>query len=99
MKNKKTLKYTNHSLLRAQQRGCKFQAMGFIHDHGSSTHIRDGAKSFYIKRKDLPYLRNEMPPSEFNRLEKSLKKALVVKTSLYRDFILTVIHPSRRLWN
>tara|TARA_B110000438_G_C15525898_1_gene526283 strand:+ start:56 stop:364 length:309 start_codon:yes stop_codon:yes gene_type:complete len=99
MKNKKILKYTHHSILRAQQRGCKFQAMSFIHDYGSSTHIRDGAKSFFIKRKDLAYLKNEMPSSEFSKYEKSFKKAVVVKTSLSRDLILTVLHPTRRLWN
>ncbi len=99
MKNKKLLTHTHHSLLRATQRGCKLEALNYIRDFGYTTRVRGGAKSFHIKRRDLPFLKNEMPTSKFSKLEKSLRKAMIVKTTTKRDVILTVLHPSRRLWH
>tara|TARA_B100001175_G_C19246778_1_gene512707 strand:- start:145 stop:444 length:300 start_codon:yes stop_codon:yes gene_type:complete len=98
MNHKKQLTHTIHSLSRATQRGCKLEALNLIHNFGETTYVKGGAKSFYIKSKNLPFLKNEMSKTDFKKYEKSLKKAMVVKTTSKTDLILTVIHPSRRLW-
>ena len=88
-----SLRFTNHSQKRCQQRGISKLAIEKTLEYGHHKYVK-GAKTWSLSKQELCFLRADMG-HEFKKVEKQLGFLIIS----HNNFLITVAHSYRRLRN
>lgn len=74
----KKIYFSNHALLRMQQRGIKERTFSLFKDYGHLTYSRDGAVVLSLNKIEKSFLRSDLGKHAFKKVEKELNSYFVL---------------------
>jgi len=74
----KEFSFSNHALLRMQQRGIKKRTLSLFIDYGHLTYSTDGAVVLSLNKIEKSFLRSDLGKHAFKKVEKELRSYFVI---------------------
>lgn len=92
--NLEKLIFTNHALIRSQQRGISSRAIATILDYGHFSFVKGGAKSWMMNKREKEFAKADLG-QEYIKIEKQLGYLVISSEGV----VITAGHSYKRVRN
>ena len=93
-KGLKDIKFSNHSIIRSQQRGISSRAISTILEYGHYTFVKGGAKSWMMNKREKEFAKADLG-QEYIKIEKQLGYLIISSEGV----VITAGHSYKRVRN